>query len=68
MCIRGHPFIGQCMMILRIVDEGNLAVNKSIKMTFDVTGSPNFSNALRLSFTVSRKSSMASGVSFDILG
>jgi hypothetical protein len=53
---------------LRIVDEDNLDVNKSIKMTFDVTGSPNFSNALRFNFTVSRKSSMASGVSFDILG
>ena len=49
-----------------MVDEGNVDVSSLMRTTFDVTGSPNFSNARRFTLIVSRKSSTASGVSVVI--
>lgn len=50
----------------QIVDEGSFDVITLVRTTFDVIGSPNFSNAVRFTLTVSRRSSTASGVSVVI--
>jgi hypothetical protein len=64
----GMILFGNVRCHLRIVAEGSFDVNNLIRTTFDVTGSPSFSKAWRLTLTVSRKSSTASGVSLVIFG
>ena len=58
--------LGKVCCQSRMVDEGNVDVSSLMRTTFDVTGSPNFSNARRFTLIVSRKSSTASGVSVVI--